>query len=580
MAYKYDKTPFIEVNGRAFEGYDNIVKEIRKRICEINKEQIILVLDFYPGINKDEMLLNIIKPLKASLEIFSDEEIFISDDELNRIIEPNMTDDRVFGIMNFNKIADYLDEQKVLAAQSKITKARDLIIIYGVGASLTVEPDIYIYADLARWEIQRRYRKREIPNWKSDNYSEDALIKYKRGFFFEWRIADRHKKANYRKFDYVLDTNVRNSAKMIDAETFFKALETTVRRPFSVVPYFDPGVWGGQWMKEVCDLDRNADNYAWCFCCVPEENSLLIKVDETLIEIPSINLVFLHPIELLGEKVHARYGKEFPIRFDFLDTMEGGNLSLQVHPLTEYIQENFGMHYTQDESYYMLDAKEDATVYLGFKPGIDRGAFEKDLLKAEKGGFEFNAKEYVNVFNCKKHDHFLIPAGTIHCTGANTLVLEISSTPYIFTFKLWDWNRLGLDGKPRPVHLEHGFKNLQYYRDTEWTKENLINCFETVAEGDGWIEERTGLHQREPIETRRHIFSKTVEHNTNGIVNVINLVEGCQAVVESPDFSFDPFVVNYAETFIVPASVGKYTIAPYGDSVGNTIITIKAYIRC
>ena len=107
--------------------------------------------------------------------------------------------------------------------------------------------------------------------------------------------------------------------------------------------------------------------FAWCFDCVPEENSLLLQFGNVIFETPSINLVFNQSEKLLGNAVQARFGDEFPIRFDFLDTMDGGNLSLQVHPTTEYIQEKFGMHYTQDESYYMLDAGDDACVYLGFK---------------------------------------------------------------------------------------------------------------------------------------------------------------------------------------------------------------------
>ena len=77
---------------------------------------------------------------------------------------------------------------------------------------------------------------------------------------------------------------------------------------------------------------------------MPEENSLLLKFGDEVIEIPSINLVFRYPEKLLGDPVRARFGDEFPIRYDLLDTFDGGNLSLQVHPLTEYIQEKFGMH--------------------------------------------------------------------------------------------------------------------------------------------------------------------------------------------------------------------------------------------
>jgi mannose-6-phosphate isomerase class I len=250
-----------------------------------------------------------------------------------------------------------------------------------------------------------------------------------------------------------------------------------------------------------------------------------------------------------------------------------------VHPLTEYIQQQFGMHYTQDESYYMLDTGPDATVYLGLKEGVEKEAMVADLRKAQEGGFIFDAEKYANRWPAKKHDHFLIPAGTVHCSGANSMVLEISATPYIFTFKMWDWARLGLDGKPRPVHLNHGVANIQWDRTTAWVKKNLVNVTQVLGSGHGWREERTGLHEREFIETRRHWFSGMAPHDTKGGVNVLNLIEGEEAIVESPAHAFEPFVVHYAETFIIPASVGVYTIRPHGPSIGKTCGTIKAYVR-
>ena len=108
---------------------------------------------------------------------------------------------------------------------------------------------------------------------------------------------------------------------------------------------------------------------------------------------------------------------------------------------------------------------------------------------------------------------------------------------------------------------------------------NLINTIEKVAEGEGWIEEKSGLHERQFIETRRHWFSKPVCHKANGSVNVFNLIEGKEAIVESPKGSFKPFIVHYAETFIIPALIEEYTIRPYGESEGQLIGTIKAFVR-
>jgi len=365
---------------------------------------------------------------------------------------------------------------------------------------------------------------------------------------------------------------------MVTGAAILSGLEQTINRPFSVVPFFDPGPWGGQWMKEKCNLDTSAVNYAWCFNCVPEENSLLLKFGDEIIETPSINLVFGYPEKLLGGPVHARFGDEFPIRFDFLDTFDGGNLSLQVHPLTEYIQEKFGMHYTQDESYYLLDAKEGAFVYLGLKNDVNPDQMIEELEASKESG-TFDAEKHVTKWPINKHDHVLIPAGTVHCSGKDSLVLEISATPYIFTFKLWDWGRFGLDGKPRPINIQHGKANIQWDRKEEYCKEELINKIEIVEEGDGWVEERTGLHEREFIETRRHWFTKSVLHKRQNSVDVNCLVEGDEAVIESPTDEFEPFVVHYAETWVMPAHLGPYTIRPFGQGKGQRCGTLKAFVR-
>jgi mannose-6-phosphate isomerase class I len=499
---------------------------------------------------------------------------------IERMVGDVLGDDPVFGRMNGIHIKDFFDGPKLGSARDLATNWRQgLLLIVGTGASLVApEPDILIYADMARWEIQQRQRYNAIGNFGADNLEESAGLKYKRALFVDWPAADRLKASLLSRIDFWLDTN-SDIPKLVTGRSMREGLRQLVHRPFRVVPYFDPGPWGGHWMEEVCDLPNDVPNHAWCFDCVPEENSLLLKFGSTCVEVPAINLTLLYPHELLGQNVYSQFGAEFPIRFDFLDTMGGGNLSLQVHPKAQYIRDKFGMKYTQDESYYLLDAGEDGSVYLGVRNDINRDEMIRELRSAQTDGYSFTAEAYVNKFPSRKHDHFLIPAGTIHCSGKNSMVLEISATPYIFTFKLWDWERLGLNGLPRPIHIDHGLMNIVWDRDTNWVQENLINQIEPFAEGPGWREERTGLHHLEFIETRRHWFTGPTLHETQDTVNVLNLVEGEEAVVESPTNSFEPFVVHYAETFIVPAATGVYRISPTGQSIGKMCATIKAFVR-
>jgi mannose-6-phosphate isomerase class I len=236
------------------------------------------------------------------------------------------------------------------------------------------------------------------------------------------------------------------------------------------------------------------------------------------------------------------------------------------------------MAYTQDESYYILDCRGRSELYLGLREGIDPARMADDLEAAQRGDMVFPAERYVNLWPTQKHDHFSIPSGTIHCSGKDNLVLEISATPYIFTFKLWDWGRVGLDGRPRPIHLEHGLANIQWNRDSTWVEKELLHQVETIAEGPGWREERTGLHSAEFLETRRTWFTDAVSHDTQGHLHVLNLVEGHAVSVESPAGNFEPLEIHYAETFIVPAAVGPYIIRPL-EKTDSPLATIKAYVR-
>lgn len=576
----YDKFPSVTVRSSASEcqvGWAAILERLREAAS--TKDSCTVCVEIYPGVLPD-VERAVIEGLRPS-NVIATHGLLKCPKKVEELVQPYLGDDPVFGRLNGIVLEDFLDPALLASARRAAQKpARGITLIWGTGAALVcADPDVLVYADLARWEIQRRQRGGEIGNLGASNIGDSTSLKYKRAFFIDWRVADRLKKTLLPKIDFLLDTNDPLAPKMISGDELREGLRITAHRPFRVVPYFDPGPWGGHWMEEVCDLPKDQPNHAWCFDCVPEENSLLLGFGDLRVEVPAINLVFQHPRELLGDAIHGRFGTEFPIRFDFLDTMGGGNLSFQVHPLTEYIQDKFGMNYTQDESYYLLDAGTDGTVYLGLKEGIDPGAMIRDLLQAQEGGPHFPAEKYVNIFPAKKHDHFLIPAGTVHCSGRNSMVLEISATPYIFTFKLWDWGRVGLNGLPRPIHLDHGAANIQWDRTTNWIGRNLVNRFEPVANGPGWREERTGLHEREFIETRRHWFSSPAPHHTQGGVNVLNLVEGREAVLESPSSAFEPFVVHYAETFIVPAAVGPYTIRPCGESEGKECATIKAYVR-
>ena len=231
----YDKEPEVVVEGyenSTWKGYDYITNEIKSKI---NKNKFIITVDCYPGVKDSEVLTALISELKPQCVIKS-EDVFYDEDKLTSLIKKNLTDDRVFGVMYYGEINDFIDKERIEEIKKKVEDVKSgIVLIYGVAASLINPGDILIYADLARWEIQQRYRRKELGNFKTDNYDEDTLRKYKRAFFIEWRVTDRHKKNLYDKIDYLLDTNIYDDPKMITGDAFREGLVEATKDRKSVV---------------------------------------------------------------------------------------------------------------------------------------------------------------------------------------------------------------------------------------------------------------------------------------------------------------------------------------------------------
>lgn len=478
-------------------------------------------------------------------------------------------DDPLFGSNFTGTLKDFFDEESL----ERITSNENTVsIIYGTGAALANWNGPVIYIDQPKNEIQYRSRAGSVTNLGSYK-AEDAKKMYKRFYFVDWPVCNKHKQQLLPKITAVADGQRSETITWINGNDFRSGLENVVKNPFRVRPWFEPGVWGGHWMKEKFrGLNSDAENYAWSFEIIAPENGIIFDSDGIMLEVGFEFLLFHNHKAVLGQ--HAEeYGYYFPLRFDYLDTMDGENLSLQCHPKLEYIRENFGEQITQDEAYYIMDADPDANVYLGFQENIKPDQFQKEFQDCEKSGKKADVEKYVQTYPSKKHDLFLIPAGTIHCSGKNNMVLEISNTPYIFTFKLYDWQRLDLDGKPRPLNINRALENLDFGRKGSMIRDTFISKPETIEEGEDWKILKLPTHEKHLYSVHRLEFDKSIQVQTENRFHVLNLVEGDSIRIIS---NSQKIKLRYAETIVIPAATGEYIIE---NCTNKTVKVVKAFMK-
>lgn len=564
----YDIYPAYDVGeGKIHDGFASLVPLII--------ESGTVIIDGYAGIFWDilkQQIINALEKEAVTVRCFHASDYLRPEQEIEEMISPfTGGSDPLFGTRCDLHLSSFfrLPEMKALRPDPDYS----VNIIIGTGAALAGWQGLLIYADLPKNEQQYRARAGKIHNL---GFSQPANPKtfYKRSYFVDWPVLNRHKQDILPFTDIVADTQRPGEPVWMEGRVLREALTNMSRNMFRVRPWFEPGPWGGTWIKDnIRGLNPDVPNYAWSFELISPENGLLLESSSLLLEISFDSLMYLGAKEVLGE-CHGRFGTEFPIRFDFLDTFDGGNLSVQCHPRPEYTREHFGEHFTQEESYYILDTKDDAIVYLGFRKNINPSEFTTALKTSAGTGKPLDVERYVQKQESAKHDLFLIPYGTVHGSGKNNMVLEISTTPYIFTFKMYDWLRMDLNGRPRDLNIERALRNLFFERKGDYVSKHLKSKPVKLKEGHDWQLWHLPTHETHLYDVMRYKFMTTIDIRTDNKCLVMNLVEG-QGITVETHYGLK-LKISYAETFIVAAAAEMVRITNHS---GIEAMLVIAFVK-
>jgi len=546
------------------------------------KRNCLIALDGFLGVDWENILSTMSDfPGEGGLRLETVDfgSVYKSSDKLEKIVEPYLTIDPTFGFVFEKGLEHLLDLSRVEELRKRLKDYKEKIveslpagvICYGCGAALPRLRRMYdyvFYVDITREELFNRSTRKPVYPLGPGGTGLPAHKYPKRLYYVDFVVLNRHKKYLLRHMDWYIDGNRVEKLKLVPRDVYGGILSMVAEYPFRIKPLYYPVAWGGTWHKKTKNLPESMVNSGQA-CITPWENSIRIRVDDIELEMPFLNLMWKEPIKIMGEYACKRFDKKFPMAYYYDDGYGGGNMAIQDHPNSDYIKRHFNEPMRQDESYYILYTGEGAKTYLGLKEDADVNDFRRACVRAEKEGLPFDHDRYVNSIPTKPSDYFLIPAGTIHASGRNQVVLEIdgcfSAYGPGYTFHFYDYLRPDLDSTLRAIHTKHAFNVLRKNRRTKWVVENLNQVPRLIRSGEGWAEYVIGERKDMFFKVHRLEFSKKIDDDTVDNFHVLTRVEGEKVKIQSPEHPERSCTLSFTETLIVPACLGGYSMLNLGS---------------
>ena len=556
---------------------------------KIQKEGAIVAIDGYTG-TKWDLLVSL---LARECDVFgfkiefvdSYARTFKSGEEIDGLIDPLLIWDKkidptlLYGKVYHGGYIGLMDSDKVEAFKRDIPRFKapgTLLVVYGYGSLIKeLRPlyDVKCWFDITPMNSMLRIRAGEYANL-GKKHTGIINRTIRRCYYCDFENAVQLRKELFAtgELDWYFLDNDRNNLQMMPFSTFADICAQLVKYPFRAKPCYLEGVWGGSYMKEKRHLPEKMRNAAWVFDFIPMEVSVLVKAGEELLDINYCSFVHKEGVALMSEKCVKKYQGYFPIRFNWDDSYHStGNMSIQCHSGGAFNVENYNEFGRQDESYYVVITGQDAKTFIGFRDDADIPAFFKEIEAADTEHKPCDYMKYVSYEESKPGLQVMLPAGTIHSSGRNQVILEIGSlTIGSYTYKMYDYLRLDFDGKQRPIHTHLGELNVRQDRrhsviHDPASPEYIVQQPRLDCEGEGWKEFILGENPQMYISLRRLEFEKCCEQDTKGEkFHVLTLVDGDHIRIRSVEHPERYFDLDFMEIACVPASMGKYVIENLG----------------